>query len=171
MHLPRTSRILDFGCGVGRFTERLTAYADDVIGVEIARSLLELAPRNEHTRYIIISSDRLPFEDSYFDLVWINSVLGGITNERLLYSTVSELERVSTKGGQLFLTENTTTGRGPPHWRFRTVSDYLRLFPNYRLNIAAKYNDAGEEMTVFVGRKGSSFCLGLVEMFTLIASS
>lgn len=39
------SRALDFGCGVGRLTQALANYFDQVYGVDIAPSMIELADR------------------------------------------------------------------------------------------------------------------------------
>src|SRR5436309_6172949 len=38
-------KALDFGCGVGRLTQALTHYFWDVVGVDIAPSMIELACR------------------------------------------------------------------------------------------------------------------------------
>ncbi len=41
----RPAKALDFGCGVGRLTQALAAYYDEVVGVDIAPSMIEQARR------------------------------------------------------------------------------------------------------------------------------
>jgi SAM-dependent methyltransferase len=43
--LQQRSRALDFGCGVGRLTQALCNYFDEVVGIDIAPSMIELAKR------------------------------------------------------------------------------------------------------------------------------
>ncbi len=73
-------RALDFGCGIGRVTQALASHFDDVHGVDIAPSMIELA--NSHNRYVgkcnyhLNYSDRLAmFPDCTFDLVYSNIAL------------------------------------------------------------------------------------------------
>lgn len=48
---PGRGRALDFGCGVGRLSAALAAYVDEVIGVDIAESMLAQARRLDRSRY------------------------------------------------------------------------------------------------------------------------
>src|SRR5262245_40378475 len=45
---PVWKKALDFGCGVGRTTQALAGYFDEVYGVDIAPSLVELARQYNH---------------------------------------------------------------------------------------------------------------------------
>lgn len=65
----RAARALDFGCGVGRLAEAMTAYADHVTGYDISPGMLETA-RLRATSALTYVGD-LP--DGPFD--WINSYL------------------------------------------------------------------------------------------------
>jgi SAM-dependent methyltransferase len=149
----RRRKILDFGCGPGRFTSLLTGYANEVIGVDVCKALLHLAPTSERVKYIQILPSCLPFSAGHFDMVWINLVLGGIVDDLSLRSTAAEIERVLSPGGLLFLAENTTRGDAQPYWKFRSRSEYTRLFPSSQLEIATTYTDVNEEITVLVGHK------------------
>jgi SAM-dependent methyltransferase len=65
---PPSGRALDFGCGVGRLAEAMTAYADEVVGYDISPGMLALArARKGKATYV----DTLP--DGPFD--WINSFI------------------------------------------------------------------------------------------------
>jgi SAM-dependent methyltransferase len=65
---PPSGRALDFGCGVGRLAEAMTAYADQVTGVDISPGMLELArKRGAKVTYV----DQIP--EGPFD--WVNSFI------------------------------------------------------------------------------------------------
>jgi 2-polyprenyl-3-methyl-5-hydroxy-6-metoxy-1,4-benzoquinol methylase len=73
-------RALDFGCGVGRLTQPLCRYFDEVVGVDIAPSIIELAQKYNHQGarcvYALNSTDDLSrFPSNHFDFIYSNIVL------------------------------------------------------------------------------------------------
>jgi 2-polyprenyl-3-methyl-5-hydroxy-6-metoxy-1,4-benzoquinol methylase len=73
-------RALDFGCGIGRLTQALAGYFQEVVGVDIASSMVEAArAHNQHgdrVRYLHNTrSDLQLLESSSFDFVYSNKVL------------------------------------------------------------------------------------------------
>ncbi len=146
--------VLDFGCGWGRFTPSLaTLIAGEAIGVDPIRGLIDLAPRHPKVQYRLMKEAVIPFSNETFDVVWVCLVLGGITQEKVLRETARELERVTKQNGLLFLVENTEEREDIPHWKFRPVDTYVQLFPQIELTHALDYIDAGERISVLVGRK------------------
>lgn len=96
-------RALDFGCGVGRLTQALATRFDDVWGVDIAPSMIELANRyNRHPGtchyYLNDRSDLERFEDGGFDLIYSNIVLQHM-QPRDQRRFLAELVRVLAPGG------------------------------------------------------------------------
>ncbi|WP_158603547.1 class I SAM-dependent methyltransferase [Micromonospora radicis] len=76
----RWQRALDFGCGVGRLSQALAAYADEVTGVDIAPSMLaaarELDRSSGNIRFTLNdAADLRQFPDGHFDLVYSALVL------------------------------------------------------------------------------------------------
>ncbi len=74
------SKALDFGCGVGRLTQALSRYFDEVHGVDIAPSMIDLANRynqfGNRCRYHLNDSGSLTlFADDSFDLIYSNITL------------------------------------------------------------------------------------------------
>jgi SAM-dependent methyltransferase len=144
---------LDFGCGPGRFTGRLAdAIRGRAIGVDPIRALIELAPRGPGVDYLVSDGRRIPLGDASVDLAWVCLVLGGIPNARLA-ETAAEIYRVLRPGGLLFLVENTSAKASFPHWAFRPVASYQRLFPGAGLTHLHDYDDLGERISVLAGRK------------------
>ena len=73
-------KALDFGCGVGRATQALAAYFDEVCGVDIAPTMIELAKK--HNRYghrcqyyLNETNDLRIFSDNSLDFIYSNAVL------------------------------------------------------------------------------------------------
>jgi len=65
---------LDFGCGVGRLTQPLTEYFDEVVGVDLSPAMVRLAQAHnrapDRCRYIVNAAANLgTFQTGSFDLV------------------------------------------------------------------------------------------------------
>ena len=90
-------RILDIGCGIGTFVQRLREFSADVYGVDVdqervrrgAKALPQLA---------IAVSESLPFGDETFDVVLLHEVLEHVGDDRL---TLGEACRVTRPGGRI----------------------------------------------------------------------
>lgn len=104
--LPRQARrALDFGCGVGRLTQALAGHADEVLGLDVAPSMVEKARTlNRHgarVQYAVQAAPPLAsIADGSVDLVYTGRVLQHIAPE---YSRqyIAELARVLAPGGFL----------------------------------------------------------------------
>jgi SAM-dependent methyltransferase len=98
-------RALDFGCGVGRLTQALAARFEEVVGIDIAASMIELA--REYNRYpatctyqVNPHNDLRLFPDDHFDFIYSNIVL---QHMEPAYATayIREFIRVLAPGGVL----------------------------------------------------------------------
>jgi len=104
-------RILEVGCGTGRFT-CLTARdfpSSSVIGVDITASSLRLAKAlrdcigASNAAFIRADQFRLPFRDACFDAVFSEGVIEHfpLENERNYIAMLKEMTRVIRRGGTL----------------------------------------------------------------------
>jgi SAM-dependent methyltransferase len=147
------SVVLDFGCGPGRFTLALAELIKgQSVGVDIAPELLEIAPKSPLVSYQCIGTDTLPFPDSSFDVVWSCLVLGGIPTEKIVQS-IAEIDRVLRLGGLFFYVENTTNTASSDYWFFRDEDAYIRLAKFCNPIKLGHYEDVGQTITIFSGRK------------------
>jgi SAM-dependent methyltransferase len=94
-------RVLDLGCGAGRFVAALRQAGADAVGVELADAALERARRNVPGADLRAMTDAIPLEDASVDLVWCSEVLEHVPDTAGL---LSEVRRVLKTGGRLLAT-------------------------------------------------------------------
>jgi ubiquinone/menaquinone biosynthesis C-methylase UbiE len=101
----RRARLLDFGCGVGRVTRPFARHFDEVIGVDVARSMIEWA-RSLHAdcdtcTFVLNRAPNLRcFADDSFSVVYSRIVLQHI-RPSIVRGYIPELIRVLEPGGAL----------------------------------------------------------------------
>jgi glycosyltransferase involved in cell wall biosynthesis/SAM-dependent methyltransferase len=96
---------LDFGVGVGRLARMFKAFTGRYVGVDVdLRAILWVRENLPWVRAIhTIPGGRLPFPDSYFDMVASISVFSHLSEpDQTFY--LSELHRVTQPGGSLVIT-------------------------------------------------------------------
>jgi SAM-dependent methyltransferase len=93
---------LDFGCGMGRLTNGLSGYFDEVVGVDISSEMVRLATESKKSskvRFVHNTRDHLRvFDDASFDLVLSVIVLQHIPPAASL-NYISEFLRILKPGG------------------------------------------------------------------------
>jgi ubiquinone/menaquinone biosynthesis C-methylase UbiE len=120
----RGERVLDLGCGAGRFMRALRAEGAHPVGVDIAEGALERARRNVPGAelHLLGPDGAIPLEDSSIDVVWCSEVLEHVPDTA---GFLTEVRRVLRRGGRLLLTV-------PDHGRLkRTLLALARYEPHY----------------------------------------
>ncbi len=126
-HVPKegVSRIVDLGCGTGRFSEPLAAHFEaDVVGIDPSEKMLAEARGKTVRRGVVFeqaSGDKLPIADSSADMVLMSMVFHHLPEPR---SIASECFRVLREGGSVCLRNSTVDA-------IETYS-YLKFFPSVR---------------------------------------
>jgi 2-polyprenyl-6-hydroxyphenyl methylase/3-demethylubiquinone-9 3-methyltransferase len=129
-------RVLDVGCGEGRFAAELTRAGAVVVGIDVAEEALrragELDPGLE--LLLVDGEGAWPLADASFDVVWAGEVIEHVADTA---SWLSEVRRVLRPGGRLLLST-------PAHGRARM----LRLALSRRA-FAAHFNPTGEHLRFY----------------------
>jgi len=92
-------RVLDIGCGPMGSLEWADMTARRVGLDPLARSYLTFGADQHKMEYVASGSERIPFDDGYFDVV---SSLNSLDHVNDVYATIKEIKRVVRRGG-LFL--------------------------------------------------------------------
>jgi SAM-dependent methyltransferase len=96
-------RVLDLGCGAGRFVAALRDAGADPVGVEIASGALEraraVAPGADLR--LLAQDGSIPLEHGSVDLVWCSEVLEHVADGAHL---LQEARRVLRPGGRMLVT-------------------------------------------------------------------
>lgn len=128
--IPRETKCLDLGCGIGEGTRHLArelGMTSEVVGVDIDPVLVKVAeetPSRRHARirYQQGDANALLFEDQSFDLVYARSLLQHMEKpERVL----SEMLRVCKSGGIVALQEGNVAWQYcyPRSWAYERIGD------------------------------------------------
>src|SRR5688572_8068531 len=100
----RLSRVLDLGCGTGRFSFALATYFDcEVVGIDPSTKMLAQARGKGHAprvEYVTGSGERIPLPDASVDLVFISMVFHHFRDRRRV---ADECRRVLRPGGILYV--------------------------------------------------------------------
>jgi ubiquinone/menaquinone biosynthesis C-methylase UbiE len=144
-------RVLDVGCGEGRFATALEREGAEVVAIDVAaeplRRALAHAPGLDVR--LVEPEGELPFEDASFDLVWAGEVIEHVADTS---RWLSEMRRVLRSAGTLLLS---TPDHGPLsrlrcalsrsafEERFDPRSDHLRFYT--RRTLVDLYVDFGFE--------------------------
>jgi SAM-dependent methyltransferase len=132
-------RVLDVGCGEGRFAALLARTGARVVGVDVAPEPLRRA-RNAHPRLqleLMGGEASLPFEDCSFDAVWAGEVIEHVADTQ---GWLSELRRVLRSGGALLLST-------PNHGRLQVL-----LMGLCARRFDARFDPRGEHLRFYTRR-------------------
>jgi SAM-dependent methyltransferase len=121
--LLRGKRVLDVGCGMGRFSDVASRWGATVVGIDLSRAV-DAAQRNIGARenVHIAQADifQLPFREGTFDFIFSIGVLHHTPNTKAAFDNLPKLLR---KNGKIAIWLYTSYGGS--QWRF---SDIYRIF-------------------------------------------
>ena len=99
-------RVLDVGCGDGRYFEALKDKKANYVGVDNCEALIKKTRKyeNRKTKFLVGDILDLPFGDNQFDYVLCIAVLHHIPSRELQLKALCEMRRVLKPGGKLIMT-------------------------------------------------------------------
>src|SRR3989338_4085116 len=95
--LRSCQKILDVGCGIGTFEQRLASL--DITGLDHSEEMLEEARKRSDKTFVLGTAESLDFDDSTFDAVFYVATLEFVTDYQ---KAIQEAYRVTKPNGKLF---------------------------------------------------------------------
>ncbi len=121
----RGKRVLDVGCGKGRFARIFHEQepAAEIWGLDISPEMLRFVPEGIHTR--VGSMTEMPFEDEFFDAAYATESLEhAVEIER----AVGEICRIVKPGGRIAIID-----KNAEHWGRLKTPEWERWFTRKEL--------------------------------------
>jgi len=98
-------KVLDLGCGNGRFFEFLKDKDIDYIGVDFSEKLIEIAKEKyPKIKFQVADALNLPSPNNYFDKIYSIAVLHHIPSEKFRIQFFEEVRRILKPNGFFILT-------------------------------------------------------------------
>ena len=138
------ARVLDVGCGTGRWLRRYSELKLNAYGVDATPGMLQRALELRTDCPVVAApAQRLPFQDEAFDLVSAVTVVQHVPADAQS-EVLREMARVLRPGGHLMLLE-LTRGSGP-HVFPRTPKDWIQQVKAAGLSLVSY---SGQEFLLF----------------------
>lgn len=106
-----SKKILEIGCGIGRWAEAIYSKCDSYLGIDYAEDLIEIAKKSydyENCKFQVMSAMDIKVEELLieppFDIILISGVLMYI-NDSDLTKVIDSINLVSTDDKKLFIME------------------------------------------------------------------
>lgn len=156
------NRILDVGCGEGRFTRFLAQAGATVTGLDVRQAVLDRAAARSKKEGVTVEwiqgrAEAMPFEDESFDIVVFSNSLHHVAPE-LMEGAIREAARVLAPNGTLYVMEPIAAG---PYFEATSLVNDEREVRNKALAALHTAGSVGfqpvQEMTYMAKRVFASF--------------
>lgn len=144
-HYLNQCKVLDVGCGEGRFLRKLLDWGADpekLFGIDLHPGAIELAKElsSPNISFSVQHADKLSYEDGQFDIIFLIGVIQHVLDEKLQVLIANELKRVLSRRGIIITLNINKSGMNKfsaTELNDTTVgidsADLERLFPGYRV--------------------------------------
>jgi len=122
-------KVLDLGCGNGRYSPLFREKGVDYFGVDSSEELIKIAKdKYPQAKFQVTNTLSLSFPNNFFDKIYSIAVLHHIPSEELRLEFLKELKRILKPGGILILLV----------WKFHQRKEIFLLFQYTILKLFGK---------------------------------
>lgn len=150
--IPLTgTKILDAGCGEGRFSRQFIENGANITSMDFSEEYIKICKENfSRGKFIIGSVTSLPFKENTFDYIFTVDVLQHVPD---IEKAISEFYRVLKKGGKLFIIDKNRRGINnkyflPERLLFRIKNIFRKTYKSFRERWFAP-----EKLKTMIGKK------------------
>lgn len=150
----KVSKVLDYGCGIGRhyeFLSSLNSLDHDavIIGFDPTTELLKFSRKEGYSAV----SDHFNNELGY-DLVFCHMVLGGLSDQEVV-SAIGDMTQSLNFDGRVILVEavNNVKPRLHSKWRARRQESYMPLIASIEWSVLGEIYENDDCLKIIVGKK------------------
>jgi ubiquinone/menaquinone biosynthesis C-methylase UbiE len=135
--LERGAKILDVGCGPGKWVRFFANKGFEVTGIDFSPLMIRLAEgriKNKYeelVKFHVMDVTNLNLPSNFYDLVNCVTVLQHILNDKDQTKAVQEMVRVTKPSGHILIYEAAPIfilKKRTPCLRFRTMKEYISMF-------------------------------------------
>jgi len=148
--IPKQSKILDVGCGSGRFSIGAAQMGHNVIGIDITTAAITAAIEKVKTinlhniSFLVGDMTEMPFGDNEFDYVFCPRFsINAVATFRKRKEAIEEMIRIVKPGGKVYVESfnKLYLGRGPILPLKNLLSDFLKQISIFWCQLVRKeYN-------------------------------
>ncbi len=158
------SRILDIGCGVGRWSFQLAGRGMNVIGVDISSEMIKVAKEQarkekiDNAGFLVSKAHEINFPANSFDGVLAITVLQHILDEKQRHSAVDKMVKATKKGGKFFILEKVVPEKFREfHVNPLTEKEWIDIFESRGARFLESYPVPNSPLVDFVTSLGTKF--------------
>lgn len=164
LSLPKQTRMLDLGSGVGRYMDVWSELGFDVRGVEVSATAVSLSKRQRGTDagqiHVTNATDLSAWTDNYFDLVFSSAFLEHIAKE-VTPQVIKETMRVARRAAHFIPLE---AGFDPSHIHIQSIDVWVAelldiLGPGFVVFVCANEPDPTQPLFIICRRGDEPWAL------------
>ncbi|MDQ1317408.1 MAG: hypothetical protein QG588_1060 [Candidatus Poribacteria bacterium] len=138
--LDRHKKILEVGCGTGRFTKILLSTESKVYGLDLSIHMLKQAisktGKSEFVEYIQAEASSIPLKDNIFDFVYSIRVINQLPSREYAFEVIKEMIRVCNQEGLIlieFVNSWGITRKKSVKISVRDINSLLKQYPYMKI--------------------------------------
>ncbi len=150
--IPKGSKILEIGCGVGRWSIKLAKMGMDVTATDISKEMVKIAKTNAKREKVkigfqVTGADEINSRKNYYDYALSVTVLQHIIDESKRIRAIENLAKSVKKGGRIILLERVGKEIGEFHVKPFTLKKWKSVFNAYGYELEKR---SGVDLSPFI---------------------